>query len=79
TSLTLELKKGWNSIGWFNSTTVKASQLAVLIDNCAALGRWDSSSGRFVVHPVGTLISDFELIKGKGYLVYVTQTTLWNG
>ncbi|MDI6855343.1 MAG: hypothetical protein QMD21_00970, partial [Candidatus Thermoplasmatota archaeon] len=78
TSLTLELKKGWNSIGWFKEA-VTVGELALQIGNCTAVSYWDSSSGRFVVHPVGTLISDFELIKGKGYLVYVTQTTLWNG
>lgn len=65
------LKKGWNSIGWLNST-INAESLAQNITNCTAIAYWDNTLGRFITHPAGTDISNFTVEKGEGYFVYVT-------
>ncbi|MDI6887938.1 MAG: metallophosphoesterase, partial [Candidatus Thermoplasmatota archaeon] len=74
-SLQIALKPGWNSIGWFNSTSIDAKELK--ITNCTAVAYWDSTKHRFVVHTRGTNISNFYLERGYGYLVYVTKESTW--
>ncbi len=75
--VTMSLQKGWNSIGWFNETSTDAESLAQDITNCTTISYWNNTLGRFVMHPVGTNISNFVVEKGNGYLVYVTSETTW--
>jgi hypothetical protein len=76
---TLTLDKGWNSIGRFNETTISASDLAKDIgSNCIAISYWDETLQRFVTHMVGTNIGNFDIERGKGYFVCVTEATIWD-
>ena len=75
--VSMSLTMGWNSIGWFNSTSTDAKSLANNITNCTAVAYWDNGLGRFVVHVVGTGISNFAVTRGMGCLVYVTSGTEW--
>jgi len=76
---TLTLSKGWNSIGGFNETIIKASDLAKDIgSNCTIVSCWNETLQRFVTHTVGTNISDFNIECGKSYFVYMVATTIWN-
>ncbi|MEW6069086.1 MAG: M14 family zinc carboxypeptidase [Candidatus Thermoplasmatota archaeon] len=75
---TIYLSAGWNSIGWFNNTTIYASSLAKKIgENCTAVAYWDTTVGRFVTYSVGTNLSNFEIKQGIGYFVYVVGATVW--
>lgn len=73
----IHLETGWNSIGWNNSTKTKAENLCQSISNCTAVAYWNSTLGRFIVHPVGTNISNFDVEMGGGYFVYVTTSSTW--
>ncbi|MDI6856649.1 MAG: hypothetical protein QMD21_07715, partial [Candidatus Thermoplasmatota archaeon] len=65
-------------IGRFNETAIYASELAKSIgSNCSAIAYYDDALGRFVTHTVGASLGNFELQRGKGYLVYVTGVTAW--
>jgi hypothetical protein len=77
-TVSVALQKGWNAIGWFKSSSITAEELALQIGNCTAVSYWDSSSNRFVVHPIGSDINNFDIVKGNGYLAHLTQTTLWS-
>ncbi|MEW6069085.1 MAG: clostripain-related cysteine peptidase [Candidatus Thermoplasmatota archaeon] len=78
TKQTLTLSKGWNSIGRFNETAIYASDLAKSIgSNCTAVAYYDEALGRFVTHVVGTDLSNFKILRAKGYLVYVVGATGW--
>ncbi|MCG2827205.1 MAG: hypothetical protein L6265_11505, partial [Thermoplasmatales archaeon] len=72
----INLETGWNSIGWHNSTTT-AENLCQNITNCTAAAYWNSTLGRFIVHPAGTNISNFDVKIGGGYFVYVTTSSTW--
>lgn len=74
---THNLVAGWNSIGRFNVTNINAETLANNIPNCTAVAYWDNYLGRFITHPSETNISNFDIERGKGYMVYVTSGSSW--
>lgn len=76
-STALTLRKGWNSIGRFNLTTIKAEQLAQNIPGCKAVSYWDATLGRFILHPKRVQISNFDIKRGKGYFVWVENDITW--
>ena len=77
TAQTLYLKQGWNSVGWFNSTSTNAETLAQSIPNCTAISYWNTTLGRFITHPKDEDISNFMVERGKGCLVHVTSNEEW--
>jgi|GEM_PF-2524245 len=77
TITTINLNKGWNSIGWFNITTTTAEALAQNITNCTFVAYWNATLCRFILHPTNTDISDFAVEQGRGYFVYVTKESTW--
>ncbi|MEW6070312.1 MAG: hypothetical protein AB1485_06820, partial [Candidatus Thermoplasmatota archaeon] len=72
----MNLQPGWNSIGWFNSTTIASNQLLLKIPNCTAIAYWNTTLGRFITHTTSDL-GIFEVLSGKGYMVYVVVKTVW--
>ncbi|PJB22038.1 MAG: hypothetical protein CO114_02150 [Euryarchaeota archaeon CG_4_9_14_3_um_filter_38_12] len=76
-SITMKLKAGWNSIGWFNSSSTDAESLSKNITNCTSIACWNNSLGRFIIHPKDTGISNFEIKKGDGCLVYLLSDEEW--
>ncbi|MDI6708253.1 MAG: glycosyl hydrolase family 18 protein [Candidatus Thermoplasmatota archaeon] len=72
----VNLYKGWNSIGWCNFTATDAKSLARNITNCTAVAYWDNAR-RFVIHPVDSELANFPIERGSGYLVYVFTTTVF--
>ena len=77
-NVSMRLKAGWNSIGRFNSTPLNASDLAATIPNCTAVAYWNSTLGRFILHPVNTTLSDYFMIRqNTGYLIWVTSDETW--
>lgn len=77
TSTTVNLTAGWNSIGWYNSTPTNAENLGKNIKNCTAIAYWHNTMGRFITHPIGVDISNFKIVIGEGYFVYVTTESMW--
>jgi len=73
----IALKQGWNSIGWNNPTKIKAENLCQNITNCTAVAYWNNTLSRFIVHSVGTNISNFDIEMGCGYFVYVSTSSTW--
>ncbi|MBU4190067.1 MAG: hypothetical protein KJ886_03610, partial [Candidatus Thermoplasmatota archaeon] len=67
----------WNSIGWHNFTKTKAENLGQNITNCTAVAYWNVTLSRFIVHPVSTDISDFDIERGMACFVYVTTSSTW--
>ncbi|MEW6069673.1 MAG: lamin tail domain-containing protein, partial [Candidatus Thermoplasmatota archaeon] len=77
TSQQVNLVAKWNSIGPLKKD-IKASALATGIGaNCIAIATWNTSSGRFITHPVSTGISDFVVQRGEGCFVFVSVATAW--
>ncbi|MBA3043653.1 hypothetical protein FP804_00780 [archaeon] len=74
---TVDLNIGWNSIGWHNFTKTKAENLGQNITNCTAVAYWNVTLSRFIVHPVSTDISDFDIERGMACFVYVTTSSTW--
>ncbi|MBU2565089.1 MAG: PKD domain-containing protein, partial [Candidatus Thermoplasmatota archaeon] len=71
---------GWNllTLPFINSTIDNAESLANAIgENCTAISCWNNSLGRFITHPVGTEISNFSIEPGVGYMVFVSDKTVF--
>lgn len=78
-NITVNLKAGWNGIGYLNETATNASTLSAKIENSTCVAYWNSALGRFVSYIVGTNISNFNLTRGNGYFVYVAKDSVWSG
>lgn len=74
---TVDLNIGWNSIGWYNFTKTKAENLGQSNTNCTAVAYWNVTIDRFIVHPINTDISDFDIERGRGVFVYVNTPSIW--
>lgn len=72
----VNLTLGWNSIGWFNETTLDAETLAKNIPDCKAVAYWSTEKQRFIVHPRAVNISNFSVVCGNGYLIYI-EPLVW--
>lgn len=68
---------GWNSIGRFNETGITAESFAVNITNCTSIAYWNSTLGRFILHPKGADISDFLIRRNMGFMVWVSSDETW--
>ncbi|MDI6855349.1 MAG: M14 family zinc carboxypeptidase [Candidatus Thermoplasmatota archaeon] len=76
-TVAVSLNRGWANIGVINASLSRASDLAASIGSCGAVACWDNALDRFITHPVGTNISNFELEVGKGYLVFMEVPKTW--
>lgn len=75
-SVNITIKKGWNSIGWFNPIPTSQGNIIHSIEenagNCTAIAFWNTTLARFVTYPKDTNISKFDVCIG-GYFVYVDR------
>jgi hypothetical protein len=79
TSITNQLKAGWNIIGSLREMTdeelcadVNQSQE----NNTLEISKWDTSSDDYISHACGDP-SDFAIVPGEGYWVRVKNDVSW--
>ena len=76
--ITIPLTAGWAnyvSLPYFNSYT-NAASLFNDIPNCAAVKRWDNSTGSYQVW-TGVRGMNFSILEGEGYIVNVSSSGSW--
>ncbi|MCG2826633.1 MAG: N-acetylmuramoyl-L-alanine amidase, partial [Thermoplasmatales archaeon] len=71
------LKEGWNFISLSLNASYSAETLAKNIENCTHISKWDSTIQNFTIYKRKSYISDFEIEKNKGYLIYVSSSTFF--
>lgn len=72
THITIHLYPGWNmvSLPFINNSITKASQLLDDIPDSTVVTRWDSAQQKYISYIDG-FGSDFYLVPGEGYFVFV--------
>lgn len=71
---------GWNMIGWYNSSSTNSSRLAENISDCTKVSYYNTSTGNFTNYFVDmSVISAFEITRGLGIFVQVSNQTYWHG
>jgi outer membrane protein assembly factor BamB len=74
------LNIGWNLIGWFNDNATLASSISNNITGCLSVSAWDSFNQTYKTYIVGGPPSfDFNVEKGMGLFVDVTEVSYWYG
>ena len=74
----INLKKGWNSIGWYENNTIYPGKIMDVIVNSSSVAYWNATLSRFVVHPKGADMSNFSIPEGAGLFVYTETDTVWD-
>lgn len=75
---TFHLKAGLNLISSpLTSRLYTAEYFGRAVPNCTSVACWNSTSQEWIVHPVGTNVSDFKVIEGDALLVNVTAETIF--
>ncbi|HEC75991.1 MAG TPA: PKD domain-containing protein [Thermoplasmatales archaeon] len=77
-TVSVPLYIGWNMLGWFKSTPTNASSLLNSIQGCNIVLRWNASAGDFELYAPG-VPNDFVVARGDGFLVAVTEQSIWHG
>ena len=75
------LHKGWNLIAIPVENSYDAESLGQAIGDpsiCDTVTMFDASRQKYVGHPVGTPISNFDIEDGVGYFVHVMQDTIFS-
>lgn len=71
---------GWSllTLPFINTTMDNAESLANAIgENCTAIAYWNNTLCRFITHPTNTVISNFNIEPGVGYMVFVSDKTVF--
>jgi len=80
-SVNITVKKGWNSIGWFNPIPTSQGNIIYSIEenagNCSATAYWNTIMARFVTCPKNINISRFDVCIG-GYFIYMDEDGYWS-
>ena len=77
TNVSINLSIGWNCLGWFKENETNASSLYNAIDNCTIVLKWNASLQNFELYVPGA--PDFLIKRGEGFMVAVTQQSIWYG
>ena len=74
----VSLSIGWNMLGWFKENNTHASSLYENISYCNILLKWNVSKGNFDLYVHGSPY-DFEIKQGEGFIIAVSETSIWHG
>ena len=74
----INLKKGWNSIGWYENNTTYPEKIMSDIINSTSVAYWNTTLSRFVVHPKGMGVSNFSIPEGMGLFIYTGTDSIWD-
>lgn len=76
----IQLKIGWNLLGWYNNYNTTASSLAENITGCISVSKWNATMQTYETYIVGGPPTfDFNIIRGMGLFVDVTEESIWFG
>jgi len=79
-TISIFLYESWNLIGWYQDYNTTASSLADNITGCTSVSRWNASLQTYDTYIVGGPPSfDFDISKGMGLFVDVTEESFWYG
>ncbi|HEC82337.1 MAG TPA: hypothetical protein ENI53_00430 [Thermoplasmatales archaeon] len=76
-NVSIPLSIGWNMLGWFKENETTASSLYNAINASTIILSWNESTQNFNLYAPGT--PDFVIKKGDGFLVAVTEESIWYG
>jgi hypothetical protein len=79
TNVSVAIYPGWNIIGWYHDYTTKAESLGTNITTCDTVIMWNALRQKYIGHPVGTPVSNFDIMMGMGIFVHVTEESTWHG
>ena len=76
----ITLPQGWSIIGWTNLTTVNANYVAGDVGgNCIYVTEKNKTTGEYVnFNPSSPTENNFDVERGWGYYVQVSEETLWS-
>ena len=77
-SVSILLYEGWNMLGWFNSTQTTADSLLNSIAGCSIVLKWNASLQDFELYVQGSP-NNFVITQGDGFLVAVSEQSIWHG
>ena len=76
----IPLEIGWNLLGWYHDYHTTASSLSENITGCTSVSRWNASLQTYDTYIVGGPPTfDFDVIRGMGLFVDVTEESVWYG
>jgi len=76
----MHLEIGWNLLGWCQNYSIPASNLSVTIPGCLSISKWVAENQTYWTYIVGGPPSfDFNLTKGIGFFVDVTEESDYTG
>ena len=79
-SVSVDLKTGWNLIGWYHETSTSASSIAENITGCTSISCWDPALQTYNTYIVGGPPSfDFEVTCSMGMFADVSTDSIWHG
>ena len=80
TNVSVNLKTGWNLIGWYHEYNTTAQNLSENITGCTSVSYWDAVNQTYYTYIVGGPPSfDFHITKGMGIFADVTTESVWHG
>jgi hypothetical protein len=79
TGVNVDLKTGWNLIGWYHNQDTTASSLAENITGCTSVVKWDPVEQSYWFYIPGYPAFDFVVTQGMGLFVEVDQDSIWYG
>ncbi|HEC76796.1 MAG TPA: hypothetical protein ENI33_06020 [Thermoplasmatales archaeon] len=76
-NVSIPLYIGWNMLGWFKENEITASSIYENITGCQIVLKWNNSKDDFDLYVPG--LSDFIIKRGDGFLVAVSEESIWHG
>lgn len=77
-NVSIPLRIGWNMLGWFKENPTNASSLYNAIQSCNVVLGWNASIQDFNFYVPNTPY-DFEIKQEDGFLVAVSEQSIWYG
>jgi hypothetical protein len=79
-NVSIQLKIGWNLIGWYHDYNTLASSISENISGCISVSSWDSINQTYKTFIVGGPPSfDFIINQNMGLFVDVSEESYWYG
>jgi hypothetical protein len=79
-NVSINLKIGWNLLGWYHSYNTTASSLAGNITSCNSVSMWNTTVQTYDTYIVGGPPTfDFTITCGMGVFVDVSEESVWYG
>ena len=74
----INLKKGWNSVGWYENNTTYPEKIMEDIINSTSVAYWNATLSRFVVCCKGVSMSNLSISEGTGLFIHAETDSMWD-